>query len=54
MSSTMRETCPHSGSRVSRTIRKRIDESFAWIKTIAGHRLTKMEVNLEAYRDCQA
>jgi hypothetical protein len=35
---------------VSRTIRKRIDE----IKTIAGHRLTKMEVNLEAYRDCQA
>ena len=34
-------TTRHPGYAVSQTIRKRIEESFAWAKTIAGLRKTK-------------
>ena len=34
-------TTRHAGYAVSQTIRKRIEESFAWTKTIAGLRKTK-------------
>jgi transposase len=34
-------TTRHAGYGISQTIRKRIEESFAWIKTIAGLRKTK-------------
>jgi Transposase DDE domain len=34
-------TARHPGYAVSQTIRKRIEESFAWAKTIAGLRKTK-------------
>lgn len=36
-----RRTTRHPGYRASQTIRKRIEESFAWVKTIAGLRKTR-------------
>jgi hypothetical protein len=35
-----RTTC-HAGYRTSLRIRKRIEEAFGWIKTVAGQRKTK-------------
>ena len=34
-------TTRHSGYAVSQRIRKRIEEAFGWIKTVAGQRQTK-------------
>ncbi|ESZ00009.1 hypothetical protein X736_33220 [Mesorhizobium sp. L2C089B000] len=35
-------TTRHSGYTVSQRIRKRIEEAFGWIKTIAGQAKTKL------------
>ena len=37
-----RRTTRHAGYEVSQRIRKRIEEAFGWIKTIAGLRRTKL------------
>jgi len=37
-----RRTTRHSGYAKSQRIRKRIEEAFGWIKTIAGLRKTKL------------
>ncbi len=34
-------TTRHSGYSVSQRIRKRIEEAFGWIKTVAGQRKTR-------------
>ena len=36
-----RRTTPHPGYAVSQRIRKRIEEGFGWMKTIAGLKKTK-------------
>lgn len=35
-------TTRHSGYAVSQRIRKRIEEAFGWIKTVAGQEKTKL------------
>jgi transposase len=37
-----RRTTRHRGYAISQRIRKRIEEAFGWIKTVAGHRQTKL------------
>ena len=37
-----RRTTRHPGYAISQRIRKRIEEAFGWIKTVAGHRQTKL------------
>jgi len=37
-----RRTTRHPGSAVSQRIRKRIEEAFGWIKTIAGRRRARL------------
>ncbi len=36
-----RRTTRHGGYAISQRIRKRIEEAFGWIKTIAGQRKTR-------------
>lgn len=37
-----RRTTRHGGNGVSQRIRKRIEEAFGWIKTVAGQEKTKL------------
>jgi hypothetical protein len=37
-----RRTTRHGGYAVSQCIRKRIEEAFGWIKTVAGQEKTKL------------
>jgi hypothetical protein len=43
-------TTRHPGYAVSQIIRKRIEESFAWTKTIAGLHKTKHRITYRIFR----